>query len=292
VAEGVMRVPIPLTFLLGLAIISHAQIPNSSFELWTNQGIETPDGWFNANTSNSNELVRPTTDSYFSLYAAQLENKAVDDNNITRATMVSGMKDLNHSSGFAYTLRPGFLNGYFQYKPAGNDDSCYVIVQLSKFNSFTHSREIIGRGQFSSGNEINQYIAFSAPITYFSNVDPDTATIIIYAGKYFGAKDGSRLLIDELSFDETTTGVVIIDGDELGITVSPNPTSNIITIGSTISVLVKQYAIYDNFGRVVMQKSFSGKSIDVSSLSNGQYHLNLYNSLGIVIGKATFTVQN
>ncbi len=291
VAEGVMRVPIPIAFLVGAVTVVHAQIPNSSFELWTDQGIKTPDGWFVENSLYGEELVRSTSDSYFTLYGARLENKDVGGDNVVRAMMVSGDNDLDHSSGFAYTLRPGLLNGYFEYKPKDDDDSCYVIVELSKYNLFTHSRDIVGRGQFSTGSEFNEYTPFSAPIVYFSGYDPDTATIIIYAGKYFGAKKGSRLQIDELSFDETSTGVVIIDGDELGITVSPNPANNIITVSSTLSVTVKTYAIYDNAGKVVMQKTFSGKSIDVSSLGSGLYHLYLYSSSGAVVGKSNFMMQ-
>jgi len=90
-----------------------------------------------------------------------------------------------------------------------------------------------------------------------------------------------------------STGVVIIDGDELGVVVVPNPGGNIIYIKSaTVLTEAKQYTIYGSNGITLTQQKLVGKSIDVSALSNGEYYLVLSDVSGHIIGRASFMVQH
>ena len=290
---------LPPFFLLVLFLFSfhlEAQIPNAEFELWNDSGdYENPDGWYTENElyqADGMELVRSTSDSYSSLYAVRMENEEDDNDNVVRAMMVSGTNSLQNSPGFPYSHKPASLNGFYQFSPK-DEDSCYVIVQLTKYNAVSNSREMIGEGRFGSDADIDSYQPFTVPISYLSSEFPDTATIIIYSGKFQGAEDGSRLIIDALTFDEAT-GVVIIDTDELKVKVSPNPAGSFLTVSlkSSILNLLTNLTIYNEAGEVVIAMPLVGSVIDISLLPSGTYYLEVTNAVtNKIIGTATFMVQ-
>ena len=261
-----MKFIVTIAFVAGGVTSSYSQIPNASFESWTDFGShEAPNSWYIENAPYETDniaMVQPTMDATIGLLAAHLENWETGNGTIVRAIMVSGSGDLNHSPGFPYELKPGSLSGYYHFEPAKDDDTSYIIVRLSKYYPLSHTRVTIGEGVLASNEEMAGYEHFSVPITYHSFDYPDTATIICYAGRMTNPYSGSSLTVDNLSFDESTTGVVIIDGDELGITVSPNPTNNILSItNSNVTSNGKTYAIYDNTGKVVIQKNLNCKNI-------------------------------
>jgi len=296
VREGVMKSILTIAFLAGGVVCGYSQISNASFETWTDYGsYQNPNGWYTENSLYQPEnlkLVQLSTDVSDGFLAVRLENQKSESGNIVRAMMVSGSNDLNHSPGFAYGLKPVSFSGYYQFQSAVNDDSCYIIVRLSKYDHLRHSRVTIGEGVFASNEQLDSYQQFSIPITYNSFDYPDTATIICYSGKMMNPYEGSRLIIDDMRFDESATGVVIIDGDELGVSLTPNPTNTIISIGnSTIISTGRTYSIYDNFGKVMIHKNLNGKYIDVSWLTAGMYYLDIYNSSGNLIGIATFVIS-
>ncbi|MFI5134518.1 MAG: T9SS type A sorting domain-containing protein [Chitinophagales bacterium] len=119
-----------------------------------------------------------------------------------------------------------------------------------------------------------------------------TGTLALHA-QVSNAPSEQSAQLSSLESPDTSVGVVIIDGDELGVTVVPNPTGNSIYIKST-SVLSdgKQFSIYDSGGNAVMQQKFNGKTIDVSMLDNGDYYLIVFDGSGSILGKASFIVQH
>lgn len=200
-----MNKKITLSLLLMICSITliFAQIPNFDFELWTDYGsYEDPDGWFTLNSLSDGDIetVESTEHAFSGLFAARLENDEDDNDNVVTAMMVSGSNSLSDHPGFPYSNRPVSLLGYYIYSPKGND-SCSVLVYLTRFNTFSQTREIIGSGIFRSADDLEFYTEFSVPITYTSPELPDSAYIVVYAGKVQGtAQEGSRLYIDALSF--------------------------------------------------------------------------------------------
>jgi hypothetical protein len=281
-----------LTALFAATHQGTAQIPNASFENWTDFGaFDSPDGWFTTNLDfQDDQWAEANSESIDGDFGIRLENEENDDDELMRAELISGDKK---SPGFPYSLRPDALTGFFQYEPKDGNDSCYIIVRLSRWNSLSDQREIIGEGQLVSNEEIDEYTPFSIAIDYSSPDDPDTAAIFIYAGKYNGAQRGSRMLIDALSFEGTSTGIVIIDGDELTLTVSPNPASSTITISNDVLIAGKTYSVTSIIGKpVVTQQPLTSATIDVTSYSNGEYILAVYNGTGKLIKKGTFIVMH
>ncbi len=297
VAEGAMKFLLALAIVGGSIVNGFSQIPNASFENWTDNGsIENPSGWFTENVSVPQAVqvpIRAITDAVEGALAVQLENTEAEDGSVIRAMMVSGSDEANHTTGFAYNLRPATLDGYILFQPVETGDSCYIIVEFSEYNPFTHSREIIGQGLYRSAEPMNSWKSFSIPVMYTSTHLPDTATIFCYAGSMLHPQKGSRLQLDHFMFNEVSTGVVIIDGDELGLKVSPNPSGDVIYISNEV---VEKYGrmvyVYDTWGKTVIEQELEySKGIDVSQLEDGEYFLLISDDSGEAIAKASFIVK-
>lgn len=281
-----MKTKLTLTaiFLLLSFPLLFAQIPNFDFELWTDVGDwEDPDGWYtlNADYNGDPETVKLTEDAYSGLSAVRMENEKDDNNVVVRAMLLSGNSGLSDNPGFPFEKRPYSLDGYFMYSP-NNNDSCYVFVYLTRFNTTTQSRETIGSGMFSSGDELEEYIPFSAPINYTSSEFPDSAYIVIYAGKLNGPKDGSRLYIDALTFNETTTTGIAPAVYSQEVSLYPNPASGHFHIKQSNNPVAGVILIYDFTG--TLQKSVAlGKenaTVNVSDMKEGIYFYELKNVNG------------
>lgn len=279
-----MKTKFTLTVLLLLLYIPvlFAQIPNFDFELWTDVGDwEDPDGWYTLNTlyDGNPETVRTTGDAFSGLTAARMENKEDDNGNVVRSMMVSGTHSLSDNPGFAYSKRPYSLEGYWQYNPQDNDDSCYVLVYLTHYNAITQSRDIIGSGLVGSGDDMDDYTLFSAPINYVSSQFPDSAYIVIYAGKFNGALDGSRLLIDALSFNETTTAGSEPPGAGIAITLFPNPASGSFTIQHLTTTAPAMISLFDYTGMLKKSVAIDNNhaTVNVNDLNEGIYFYEIRN---------------
>jgi hypothetical protein len=214
-----------------------AQIPNGDFEDWTDFGsYENPDSWITSNDQDGSgtETVKLTEDAFSGISAARLENEEDDNGNVVVATLISG-NTLSGKTGFAYSQRPAFLQGYYMYKPKNGNDSCYIIVRLTHFNTVSQSTETIGTAVFSSADESEEYLLFSSAINYSSPTDPDTATIEIRAGKFSGGNEGSRLYVDALTFEDAATGVSQPATSFTQPLIFPNPAQDVIGINTSIN---------------------------------------------------------
>jgi hypothetical protein len=251
-----------------------AQIPNFDFELWTDFGsYEDPDGWLTLNSLSGGDIetVKSTEDAFSGLFAVRMENDEDDNDNVVTAMMVSGSKGLSDHPGFPYTKRPVSLLGYYIYSPKGND-SCLVMVYLTRFNTFSQAREIVGSGIFRSAEDLEDYEEFSVPLNYTSSEFPDSAYIVIYAGKLQGAKKDSRLYIDALSFQETATGlpdIHIVSSAQ----VFPNPANDHISISLSKNYPNSIINFYDLSGALMLSAGVlqQQQTVSVSGLKEGIY---------------------
>lgn len=291
VAEGAMRFLLTLTFWSGSMVLGFAQIPNASFENWSNAGLsQSPDGWVEMNSAQNpgtdavSAVLSPAEDGW----AVRLENVIAQSGGVVRAALITG------ADGFAYTLKPATLNGYLRYQPVGMHDECRIVVQFTRFNHVTRQREIIGEGSLTRHDFMWEYELFSIPITYTTHLFPDTAIITCYAGSEQDPQKGSVLELDDFNFDESATGVVIIDGDELGLKTSPNPAGEVMYLNNDyVEKHGSKYVIYDVKGKMMMTAPLEqNKGIDVGFLKDGEYFLLIYDDAGGVIAKASFIVTH
>ena len=188
-----------LLFLVFGSSIIFAQIPNNSFETWS-QG--DPTGWFTSDIFGFYDAVTQSTTSYNGSYAAKM---SVIDNGFGQ-----GYPPLLYSGDIAGTYFPinqryGSMTGYFQYFPQGTDE--FVVTVGVKAGN-----DEIGGGAFASSTQTSSYNQFTVPIIYIDPRTPDSAFVAIYIGPTGGGLPtiGSYALVDYLNFGGTV-GVEPLD---------------------------------------------------------------------------------
>ena len=90
---------------------------------------------------------------------------------------------------------------------------------------------------------------------------------------------------------QNATPVVIIDDDELGITVSPNPASTYINIQSKQNLDNKTIIIVNDLGIVAIKQNLSSATVVISSLGAGIYVWIITNSQNNRLAEGTLIVQ-
>jgi len=181
---------IALALLFGSTSVS-AQIPNGSFETWTDGN---PDGWV---TTNFVGVATPITqsstaaDGQSSLRGEVLGVGPVAIPPLAGTGRMTSQEDA--LLGFPYTGRPQALNGYISTNLSGLDTANIIVA-------FRSGGDSIGVGFFRTGNDIANLTAFSAPIYWLDSRTPDTAYVLILIDGEPMATVGSTFLVDGLTF--------------------------------------------------------------------------------------------
>jgi len=187
-----------LLFALCFELIN-AQIPNNSFEYWTEGN---PDDW----TTNNNVpvLFTPVTqvaDSRSGSSAARMEIKG------TFFPIPPILKAGINGTGIPVTQRYNSLSGYYKHFPTTVNTYFVVLVGMFKSN------QLIGEGMFSTKNGNPFYTNFSIQISYFDSQIPDTAGIYITVIDSTNSilSSGGYAIVDDINFDPVS-GVVAESG--------------------------------------------------------------------------------
>jgi len=183
------------TLVIGMT--ASAQIPNPSFEDWTNG---QPDGW---GTTNIPGFVTPVTP----VQPGAVGNFALQGDVVSWAGVGSYPPFVQ--AVFPVSERPAALTGSYIFNPVGGD-SMYIFVafyDLSLGFAF-------GAGELTPLPTGSSYQTFSVPIEYFDQTAiPDTCLIWFTISGEDTVFIGSRMVIDNLAFSGTATAV----GDEPGV---------------------------------------------------------------------------
>lgn len=251
------------------------QLPNNSFENWTDKTYDTPDSWQSINGLSSfydETSVSQSTDSYSGTYALSVQTVDILDTAI--GFLTNGILDLLADSivgGIPYTDTRDTLVGYYQYTPTGTDTAA---VGLYFFNN--------GAILDSAGVEFDalqsSYTAFEIPFSL--SQAPDTLLINIVSSLEGPNKGvGSTLLIDSLIMKSIITS---LDKNVLGLkdlSIYPNPTSEFLNL--EFEALLKPFTldIIDAVGRVYENKNIASGtqqvSVNISALRSGTYFVRL-----------------
>jgi hypothetical protein len=253
---------VSLTIFFSFSI--HAQIPNNGFENWLVDGNDNnPVDW---STTNNYPLVSVTP--YTPAYAGEVSMR------------VSTFEAINMTFGgaasieFPYSDRPKALNACVKTTVMPGDKVLLII-------SFYQGDSIIALPTdctFSIDTTLTDFTCLSFPVTYQSNLVPDSAIIIVMAGSD-SPQPGTEIIIDELFFT-LATRIEQKDSFDSGNSHNyPNPAGNITYIPldlfyeSDVEVI-----IWDINGKVVQSYPFHSLSvgnhelnINTSQLSNGIY---------------------
>jgi len=268
-----MKTIYTLVLLMFVNSLIRAQIPNASFEHWTNS---TPNGWYITDPAT---IVR-TTNAYDSTYAVRL-NVVMEGPFASSGYLWSG--DSGTDGNFPLASVPAALNGWMIGHFAGSDQMT-INAQVSINGLVAGSIGI----NVAPNSAVYKQFSFSFDT---ANVTPGADSAYLEFGLInitTGALDTTTYyIIDDLSmgpFLNLGTGIAQPNANAFLETCSPNPASNTaniiysITGNSTISV-----TMYDVLGNKVrtlldgMQQTPGRYKIptDVSMLGNGVYFYSL-----------------
>ena len=254
--------------VIGLLLIptfSFCQIPNHSFESWTDS---VPDNWITNSSPPSLLPVLPSTDAHTGNFSLQCQ--IVDDSGFPFGPYI---QPASGSYGFPYNDNDSILYGFYKSNLIGSN---LGLVEVIVYDSLLLP---IGAGISFLSSSTN-FTEFTVPIIYLPGAIASEMTIIIQMSDTDSTSIfnvGSYFLIDDLSFTHTSS-VNIQTPDENYYSVSPNPATDFMTIHADLSMRRKQYyAIYDVTGKKILSDHLiainddSTSAIDVSSLPTGNY---------------------
>lgn len=262
-----------------------AQIPNYGFEDWETVGnYEVPTGWATMNglSGTSFNSCTKSTDHYpenVGQYSVRLENN-------TALSQLTGSFGTIATGSFTYPLAPEFalesdptsFNGYYKYAPLNGDEAWFTVAL---FNNGVQ----VANEQFTSGTAVNDWTAFSIPLTGYGTAD--SAFFMAFAFKPQSQIDGpngnSVLYLDNLSFDEAITGIESLEGS-IYLGVYPNPCYDMVTVTVKDATLINaQVYITSLQGALISQYVLQTETtrLDVSRFSTGIYLLSVVTDGGV-----------
>ncbi len=247
-------------------------LPNNSFENWTDTYIEEPNDFYTANGWAEN--TQKTTDAYSGTYAAKLESKNYDGNMIP-GILSLGQIDFGGSEPFApvaYTFIPTTFSGAYKYFPQNGDNSGGIMVE------FRQGGLTVG-SHFELFSPQSTYFSFSQPLSI--SATPDEIVFVVFSGW----EDGTVAFVDELKF--TGGGVGLSENISPDIfNVYPNPAQDEVSISTSLNGNIK-LEVYDNMGKLIEEiNGFSNfNKLNISNYESGIYILKLVTGKSIATKK-------
>jgi hypothetical protein len=280
---------LPCLLLLYSHLSVSAQIPNAGFEDWVDHdGHLDPVGWYTYNNAYNVINVFPESPGAYGNNCAVAVTSSW--NNDIGSGAVVGAIFLDAGSpglpieGMPYEERPYSLNGYFQYNCIIGDTG-EIEVGLSRWNNITFESEMIAEGSIIFGGSINNWQAFSIPLTYASGELPDTAWIAIRSSRgllldYVNGgwvNIGSSLRIDNLEF----AGYANIQDPIANYVINIYPALATDMLNIT-AIDNGNLTIYDTTGRIVLERrmSIGVQVLNIASFKSGLYICHFKSSTG------------
>lgn len=288
-----------ILFCLSLMCISASAqaILNSGFENWgpnteTSHTYQAPQHWVNGDVFTTFfydifvgpgfviNSVTQTGVAHSGNYAVQMSVAVSNQGDTAGGFIIYGNSviELLAGEGLPHSTRPANLTGWKKWIRVGGD-SATVDVQLTKWNPATQSRDIVGEGELFIITASSSFSAFTVPINYLMNVNPDTVSIELGNNSIL-PNIGSVFTVDDLAF----TGTVPIGINEItpatnSAVVMPNPFSDEATLSlKNAQITNGKMEIYDVLGNKVRQvENLSGSNFIISreGLPTGIYFYTL-----------------
>jgi len=294
-----------LIFGYVISLTSFSQtIPNAGFETWYTSSL--PQNWITSDllgklidSSYSGVSVSQTNQSYAGTSAVKMET--IIDNGDTISGSIwsvdSIVQLLQGSAGFSYSTRSANLQAYYKFSPTGND-SAYVVVEMTKWNTTTNMRDIVASGGYFIGNSASSYTLLNIPLTYYlNNVNPDSAIIIagIGAGPASQKHVGTTFYLDALSFTGNVPLGINESENNKYVKLYPNPFNNSATINidATIKLNSASIVVYDILGKeikTINNISNNNITLEKGELPTGIYFYKLINNQ-ITVSTGKFMIE-
>lgn len=207
------------------AVVAKAQIPNYSFENWTNMGsYSNPDQWGTMNnltalggvyTATIGTPGNPGT-SYL-----KLTSKTAGPI-VAPGIAVSGVLDsmsMQPISGFPFTSRPLSLTGKWQHMIFGNSQG-HISVTLTRWDATSGTREVVATKTTTLSGMAMSWASFTVTLNYLTGNNPDTC-IIELAASGATPTNNDYLWVDNLAFTGSVVGIENSNTILNGMSISP-----------------------------------------------------------------------
>lgn len=179
--------------------VAAAQIPNSSFENWTNG---SPTGWYANNIPSVYATITSSTTAHTGTYSVRGE-VVTALSTIIQPIIQSGPT----AEGFSYAQRPTGFSGYYQFFPAASSGDRFAInVVLFKGGV---SGTVVAVAASAPSASVSSFTQFSVPFVYQTADIPDTCVVQIQivgpgTGPQATPHAGSYFLLDDIAFTGVT----------------------------------------------------------------------------------------
>lgn len=260
-------------------------IPNGDFESWTSG---SPDSWDCTNEDLSglggSNVSEVTTDVAGGSSAILLES--VDMTMFVAAGIISngqyasavpfpppGTPEIIKGTDFTGT--PDSLYFYYKYESVNNDTGV-VKLELSNSNG------IVGSCEFIEKSTVSTWTKKAIEINYANSETPDTLLILAMSSySTTGAQIGSKLYLDEISFDGSGGTVSVNENISGSINVFPTPAKDVLNINSNQNI--SAINIYSITGQncLSVNPSNTNAKINVSGLVSGIYLITIESGTNI-----------
>jgi hypothetical protein len=290
-----------LTILtLCLIKVCFSQVPNSSFENWTNMGSYfNPTSWGTMNNTTSLSGIFTATmgspgspGSYFlNLTSQTIEGTVIN------GIAVSGVLDsitLLPKSGFPFSQRPQSFTGKYQHMIAFGSTQGSISAVLTHWNAFLEKKDTVATAFEKLYGMVMTWEDFTIDFTYNTGEFPDTCIVILESSGESPSQD-DYLFIDSLGFYGNVVGISENIASPLSLFAFPNPASDKITFTSSGSISKGSLIfIYDILGNVVFVKPINQCTFEINTTEfvNGFYLFSLINESGVYYSGGKFTILN
>ena len=185
--------------------------------------------------------------------------------------------------GAAFAFRPDSIKFSYKYAPVANDQAEAAIY-------FTNAGTDVGGGSFYLSSTSGNWVTETQAIPYATATIPDTLFLFFNASTDVAPSKNSTLWIDAVSFIYNQTGLGNEISSTVEITVGPNPANVNLNLFSEKNILGNSIQIFDVQGKLLSTSMLTKNQIDISTLQNGNYILNLVNTEGKIL-KGRFSVM-
>lgn len=286
-----------------LALTSHAQsnIPNQSFENWTNQGTyETPDSWFGTNDvigSFGVVCVNKSADAAHGSFSLELESKQVVPGTVAPGAVTTGEVAFDAQfnptffGGSPFDRRPSLFGGMYKFAPNGADTGT-AIFTLTVRDTVADTNTVVGIGAIDFDTAQPAWTPFQVPMVFFTADVPDTLLIVFVSSRLGGGSPaGTTLMIDDVYHPDTLSGI----GDPVSfvpISIGPNPASEQLHV-SIASGYAGLLCIHDITGALVeiINVAAGDSQVSLAGYDDGLYLYWLGSSDGRMITSGKFVVH-
>jgi hypothetical protein len=304
-----MKLIFTWVFILMNAIIRSQQLPNSSFESWSqnSQGILTaPESWIELTLfqfCNPNPTyVTPSTEANSGLYSALLESSScfleggIEIIQVAKLRTGDGGLDPHYFS-LSYSARPDAMQFNYKFHQEGSDSA---FVRLMLFRWDTLENQISDTIAFVSGwinEETTEFQTYTLPIEYMTELTPEYIRIEFSSSKTLTeqslgytppgmyASVGTKFWIDDI---QMIGGDVAVEEET-----ETNPIE-LMRIGDAIRIMSitgvpLNIELFSSDSKLVYSRA-KQTNYQIENLPSGIYVLKVMDDSGILVGTRKFGI--